>query len=459
VSESKPVIIVGAGWAGIATAVELSRNKIPVILLESAKQVGGRARRVPFSSHAETASSHTANKRLPHIASVDNGQHILLGAYETTLDLLKTVGMKEKVAFRRTLLHFNMLSQYTKNVKFRVGRLPAPFHLVKALLTAKGITAQDKIRALRFSHKMAEQDYEIDTDICCLDLLQSNQQSERIIKFIWQPLCLAALNTHVEEASAEIFLTTLRETFAHARRDSHFLFPRRDLSALFPDPAIDFIEQHRGQVKLATKVSTLNLENDKIVGVTTEASVYESKFVVLATPFHVSRRLMAPYSELADINQHLDTFETRPICTVYLQYPKRVSMGQEMVGFTDSISQWAVDRTTLKQKGLISVIISGSGNHMDLDNTELSLKVSTEMASFFPRWPKPVHTMVIREKQATFNSTVGINRIRPDIQTPIKGLWLAGDYVNTGLPATIEGAVRSGTRCAREIIKQLHTNK
>ncbi|MFV2057324.1 MAG: hydroxysqualene dehydroxylase HpnE [Thiohalomonadales bacterium] len=453
-SKKQPVIIVGGGWAGLTTAVELTRNKIPVLLLESAKQLGGRARRVPFKDDIAPTEKNR-NEPTALQSSVDNGQHILLGAYETTLDLLKTVGVKEKEAFRRSILVFNMKSKKYKNVKLRVGRLPAPFHFVKGLLTAKGLSAKEKISALRFNYQMTEQEFELKSDISCLQLLQNHKQSERIIKFVWQPLCVATLNTPIEEASAQIFLTTLRETFAHARRDSHFLFPRRDLSALFPDPAMEYIERHHGQIRLATKVTNIILENDNIVGVTAQDQVYESKYVVLATPFHITKRYLDAYTNLSKVSEQLSTLESRPICTVYLHYAKRVSMGQEMVGFTDCTSQWAINRSTVGQKGLISVIISGRGHHMSLDNAALANLVAEEIAGFFPRWPRPKHCMVIREKQATLSCGVDVSKGRPDNRTPVNGLWLAGDYVNTGLPATIESAVRSGTRCARDIINRI----
>ena len=126
-------------------------------------------------------------------------------------------------------------------------------------------------------------------------------------------------------------------------------------------------------------------------------------------------------------------------------------MGREVTGFVDSLCQWAIDRSSCGNPGLISVVISGNGSHMNLSNDEIGARVNKEIQSFFPKWPKPKEMMVIREKFATFHSAVDIDRHRPGHRTEVQGLWLAGDFTDTRLPATLEGAVRSGIRCARDI--------
>jgi uncharacterized protein with NAD-binding domain and iron-sulfur cluster len=125
-----------------------------------------------------------------------------------------------------------------------------------------------------------------------------------------------------------------------------------------------------------------------------------------------------------------------------------------MTGLLGTVSQWIFDRGIHGQRGLMAVVISGDGEHMERNNEDLCAKVSEELARHFPRWPAPLATHCIREKRATFAATVNVNRLRPGQRTPLKGLWLAGDYTDTGLPATLEGAVRSGMMCAREIILQ-----
>jgi uncharacterized protein with NAD-binding domain and iron-sulfur cluster len=264
-------------------------------------------------------------------------------------------------------------------------------------------------------------------------------------------LCLAALNTHINDASAIVFLRMMRETFSYSRTDSNLLFTATDLGRSFPDPALEYIELNGGSVRLGQRVTGLIYEDHTITGVTTQDERIESPWVILATPHYTTAQLIATQPALEPLAQQLEQFETNPIVTVYLQYPEHVSMGAPMVGMVGTTAQWVMDRRICQQPGLISVIISGTGPHMDMDNDALTSLVAGEVAEQFPRWPSAEQTMVIREKRATFHCRPGINDIRPGNKTAINGLWLAGDYTNTELPATLESAVRSGVRSARGV--------
>ena len=139
----------------------------------------------------------------------------------------------------------------------------------------------------------------------------------------------------------------------------------------------------------------------------------------------------------------------QPIVTVYLQYSKDIKLSQEMIGLSNTLSQWAFDRGSFcQQKGLISVVISAKGEHMAMDDVKLTQTVHDEISILFEDKLTLIDSFVIREKRATFACTVNINDIRPTNKTNIKGLFLAGDYTDTGYPATLEGAVRSGLAAA-----------
>jgi len=150
--------------------------------------------------------------------------------------------------------------------------------------------------------------------------------------------------------------------------------------------------------------------------------------------------------------RQLERIASAPICTVYLQYPEHIAAEQAMTGLTGTLGQWLFDRRLCRQSGLMAVVISGHGEHEQMDNDELGLRISQELARLYPHWPQPQQVFVIREKRATFVCERGINRSRPHGQTAAHNVWLAGDYTATGYPATLEGAVRSGLHCARLII-------
>ena len=218
---------------------------------------------------------------------------------------------------------------------------------------------------------------------------------------------------------------------------------------------MDYIEKNGGNVRLGQRVISLIIENNKLKGVKLQESEIEAQHVVLATPHYAARKLLANYTMFVELTEKLYKLGTQPIVTIYLQYPENVSLNSAMIGLVDSTAQWVFDRRIYGQTGLMAVVISSDGPHMEIDNEQLADKIQTELAEFFPTWPQPTARMVIREKRATFNCVTNCNEFRPGAATDLPGLWLAGDYTNTSLPATLEGAVRSGKRCAQSIIKMM----
>ncbi|MEJ2434302.1 MAG: hydroxysqualene dehydroxylase HpnE [Pseudolabrys sp.] len=431
------VVVVGGGWAGLSAATALSRAGLGVTVLESARQLGGRARRVPFAGHR-----------------VDNGQHLIVGAYRATLELMSTLGVDEVHALRRHPLHLDMRSPAGRRVRLSAPRLPAPAHLLAALAGARGLSAHARWRAIGMCARLALRGFQLDTDISVAELLGRYAQPSALISDLWEPLCVAALNTPIEEASARVFLRVLRDSFTGTRRASDLLFATTDLGALLPDPALEFIEAHGGSVRLAQRVSALTVDKGAVRGVVANGKAIEADHVVLAIPPHACRSLLAPHPALAALAASLHQFRYEPICTVYLQYPQPVSLPVPMLGMLGTTGQWAFDRGLSGQPGLIAVVISSRGAHMARDNATLVAGVANELAMLFPQWPAPRETLVIREKRATFSCQVGMGAWRPGNAMPMPGGWLAGDHTDTGYPATLEGAVRSGLQCARQIIAQ-----
>ncbi len=434
-NKTNPAIVVGGGWAGLAAAVELTRHKIPVILLESAKQLGGRARSI------------YANEM-----HVDNGQHLLLGAYESTLGLLRTIGVNEEDKLQRQPLSLQWLRPNGKPVSLNTKNLPAPFHLACGLFTAEGLSLKDRFSAINFSRKLQRNNFSIKQDCSVETLLQKHRQSQTLITALWEPLCVGALNTHIHEASAKIFLRTLSDSFRYSRSDSDLLLTKCNLGEILPEPASDYIETHNGSVRLGHRVTRLNIQNNGITGVTLTGNSIPARHVILATPQTITRRLFEPHPALNTITEQIKHIQHRPICTVYLQYDKQVQLGRWMQGSLDTVSQWIFDRGLYGQAGLMAVVISGDGEHLEWDNDKLCGHVAQELATLFPEWPAALSQHVIREKRATFASTVNIQHYRPSAKTPVDGLYLAGDYTDVGLPATLEAAVRSGLQCAQHVI-------
>jgi len=452
--DDKAVIIIGGGWSGLACAVSLARQGIKVHLLESARQPGGRARRVQFKNF------------LPH-QNLDNGQHIMLGAYHSTLSLFEMLDLHEEDILQRQALELNLFAPEQSQIKLKAPALPAPFHLLAAFSRLQGFTLYERISVIKMSFMLMLSQYRLKQDISVSNLLRQHHQSDKVIKTLWQPLCLATMNTPIHYASAQVFLKVLKDSFGSKRKDSDLLFFKNDLSQLFCEPALDYIRQHNGQVDCASKVTQLGIKQSSNTSeyhfiVTTAEACYQSDTVVVATPAHISDKLLHSLDNQSalQINSFLKpesaslNYYYEPICTVYLQYPLSTKLPSRMIGLYDTIGQWAIDRSLCRQAGLIAVVISGPGKHSQLSHKQLAETIHNELCRCMPGIPEWLDFRVTTEQRATFSCRVNIEQQRPENNTLVPGLFLAGDYTSTHYPSTLEGAIKSGINAARLIINK-----
>lgn len=433
------VAIIGAGWAGCAAAVELTRRGAKVSLFEAARTLGGRARRVEHQG-------------IP----LDNGQHILLGAYRDTLHLMQTVGLRPSEAMLRLPLQMRYPTN-SGGMDLIAPRLPAPFHLAWAVLRAKGLTVADKLSLARFSSAARWMKWQLHTDCTVTELLDRFDQTEPLIRLMWRPLCIAALNTPPERASARVFLNVLRDSLGAHRNASDMLIPRQDLSSLFPDAAASYIEHHGGSVHTGINVRTVTHSPDgwQLHSDTTEKKV---DAIIVATPPAQAQALL---SEIAPQIADALNFTYEPITTCYLHYAPTVKLPAVFYALPDDPekhrwAQFIFDRGQLNamQAGLMAVVISASGHAIAQEKEALLAEVVLQIASDLdmPVLLNPDWHRVITEKRATFSCTPDLER--PANDTGIKGLFLAGDYTAGDYPATLEGAVRSGQEAARLLMKK-----
>lgn len=432
---SEPVVIIGAGWSGLAAAVKLTQQGYPVRVFESAKQAGGRARSVMFDDK-----------------TVDNGQHILIGAYHECLNLMKVVGIDLNKSLKRLPLLLTVIDKKADLI-LKAPALPAPLHLLYALITAKGLTFKDKVAAIKFGLILKKHNYKFKQDISVTEIFKLTGQTDILIRQLWEPLCLATMNTPIETASANVFMRVFKDAFTNKTNDADLLLPTVDLSTLFPTAAIDYIKNNGGDVQLKSRVENIKIENNQIVSITakindTLETIKTSKAIIATAPQNVNK-LIAENTALENIKSQVAQYHYEPIVTVYFQFNEDVQLVQPMTGLSSTLSQWVFDRSDFcQQAGLVSVVISSNGEHMKLDDDTLAQSVLDEISVLLTNKPELVKSFVIREKRATFACTVNINDIRPENETSIKGLTLAGDYINTHYPATLEGAVRSGLEAA-----------
>jgi squalene-associated FAD-dependent desaturase len=417
---AEKLAIIGGGYAGLAAAVELAAAGRQVEVFEASRTLGGRARAAQIDGF-----------------SVDNGQHILIGAYTETLRLMRAVGADPDALLKRTPLRFEFPGEFVMSAP----RLPAPLHTAFALILARGLDWREKWAAIRLMQGLQASQFRIEPDITVTQWLERNETPSRQRRLLWEPLCIAALNTPADRASAQVLANVLRDSLGGTRSASDMLLPQADLTALFPEPAAKFIAQHGGMVHAGHRVASIRHEEN---GWLIDDAGPFAQVVVAVAPYHLGGLL----PELAPRVAHLDW---EPIVTSYFSYEDWVRLPQPMLGVDAGLAQWLFDRGTLcGQYGLIAAVISARGRHLDLPTAELERGIHQEIARLVPDLPAPLAVQTITEKRATFACVPNLQR--PPARTELPGLWLAGDYVAGDYPATIEGAVRSGVAAARMIL-------
>ena len=385
----------------MAAAVTLAERGVPVTVFESGPIPGGRARRITTEGR-----------------ELDNGQHILIGAYAELLRLMRQVGVPADA-----LLRLSLDLRYADGFRIR-GRL--------GLLLSPRIPLRERVGAVRFMMYLKGISFAVAEDLSVQSLLQQHRQDGVLGHYLWRPLCISALNTPPERASARVFAIVLRDSLAGAPGASDLLLPRVDLSKLFPEPAAAYIRAHGGEVRTNAPVR--------------EISELQKEFtqIVIAVGPHQLKTLLP---------EHAPDYEYQPIYTCYLQYPETVKLPCPMLGFAGGLLQWAFDRATLTgEKGLIACVISAQGDHQQMTQEELAATCHQEMKAELHSLPDPLWTRVIAEKRATVACIAKANAF--ELMANHKDLFFAGDYLDPDYPPTLEAAVRSGIRAAGRIINK-----
>lgn len=423
------VAVIGGGYAGMAAAVTLAERGVPLSLFEAAARLGGRARRVEYRD-----------------TKLDNGLHVLIGAYRETLRLIHLVAGSTNGVLKLPLdWHIH------RTFRLRAAPLPAPLHIAVALLTARGATLAARLAAARFFYSVRRQGFRLARDVSVASLLARHRQPEPIMRLLWRPLCIAALNTPLEEASAQIFLNVLRDSLGADRTASDIVLPRCDLTALFPEPAARYVTERSGKILLDHTVSRVTRSAEGF-HIDSRGGHGPYSHVICALPPYRVSAVAGGLPGLRALCETVDRLRYQPISSIFLQYSAPVRLPSPMLGLANGITHWLFDREALcGQRGLIAAVISTAGPHQSLDQESLARRVHEEIDRAVGPLPPLQWHRVITEKRATFACTVGLER--PPCRTPLDGFYLAGDYTAGDHPATLEAAVRSGIECARAIIE------
>lgn len=418
------VAVIGAGWAGLACAVEATRAGHAVTLLEAARTLGGRARALP--------------ERMPDGAPVmlDNGQHILIGAYTATLALMRQVGVEPQAVLHRMPLTL----RFADGGGLAVPRRPPPWDLAAGILGARGWSWREKAALAATTLRWRRHGFRCLPETTVATLCAA--LPARVMAELIEPLCISALNTPVGEASAQVFLRVLHDALFAAPGGADLLLPRADLGALLPDAAARWLQARGAVLHTGTRVQAITPDG---AGWRVDRTAFDR--VVLACPAWEAARLALGVSDtgarawsgIAGALRH------EPIATVYAAGGGALAAPLlALRAGPGAPAQFVFDRGQLGgSHGLLAFVVSlGTGERETLQQQVLE-QAHRQLGL------GSLHVLrTVVERRATFACTPGLRRPPPQVAP---GLLACGDYVDGPYPATIEGAVRSGAAAAAEV--------
>jgi squalene-associated FAD-dependent desaturase len=446
-----PVLVVGAGWSGLAAAVALVRAGLPVALVDAAPQAGGRARRLDLELAGRTVA-------------LDNGQHLMVGAYRETLALARLVGARESA-----LTRLPMSLRSTDGLTLDTPRLPAPWHLPVGLARARGFAVGDRTAILRLLLAARLRGWRPPAGIATVrEWLEAGGQPDGLQRRFWDALCVAMLNTDPRSACAATFLRVLRDTLGGRREAGDFLLASDTLDEVLPAPAIAFLRRHGTAIGLRETVLALNPNGDRSWEVRTTRGVRHARGVVLAIPAPAQARLLRTLragSAAHALARRLDDFAHEPIATAYLAWPAQARPDLPAILMLaedperEAWGQWLFGRGEQQGLALGAVVISARGR-VEATADALAAAVGRQVEQQ-AGLPAPVAVRIITDKRATFACSPRRPRVGTrdvdGVYLDQPGLWLAGDHAWPEYPSTLESAVRSGLAAARAVLATVAT--
>jgi squalene-associated FAD-dependent desaturase len=470
------VLIIGGGFSGLAAGVALAEEGHSVRLLEQKPHLGGRAR-----SFLDPTTGSV----------VDNGQHIFMGCYHSTLRFLATIGTLDRIRFQKHMT-LRFLDRNGRLTALRCPGLPSPWHVLLGVLRSGSFSFKHKLEVLRLGRSLqrgSARDGGLEK-LSVRDWLTRLGQSESLQRDFWDLLCIAALNEDPSRANAELFERVLQLALFSSPADSRIGLARVGLSEVYVDAATAYIRARGGRVECSRGVASLLVSEGRCRGVRlSSGEEIEAQSVLSAVPsFQLAGLLPGELLRFEPFFAPVISLRPAPIISINLWFDRPITE-LDFIGLRGTTIQWLFNKSKILSyagsssplplggeggpprplssaaagrvrgseswsENYISLVLSGAHQHIGRSKEELLATALAELGGLFPEMQKAKlrHALVIKERFATFSPTWEAEQVRPMARTPVRGLYLAGDWTATGLPATIESAVRSGYTAAEVIL-------
>jgi hydroxysqualene dehydroxylase len=440
------VVVIGAGYAGLSAAVHLAHAGRRVVVVEESRRLGGRATAFTDRQTGER---------------VDNGQHVVFGCYRATYDALRLVGSAD-LAPLQTSLTLAMADEDGRRATLACPPWPPPWHLVGGVLRWRAMPIGERLAARHLRPVLRAVAREGAAVVAARvpdaqtvdDWLTAYRQPASLRRWLWHPLAWAALNQDPAVATARPFVRVIGELFGPRADDAALGLPAVPLDDLFPKPAAAFVRAHGGDVRTGAPGRVV-LDGERVAGVVVGDDFIVTPAVVSAVPWHAFGRIWrdAVPDALATVASAAAAMASSPIVTINLWFDGPV-MTEPFVGLAGGPIHWVFDKSAILHEpaGHLSVVSSGATDLASASNDEATAVAMRCLGPVLPGLAGRTlrHAVVVREPRATFSLAPG-QPPRPATIAAVPGFFLAGDWTDTGLPATIEGAVKSGRDAAAAI--------